>query len=247
MLLKHRDGRQALIREIDRILTLPLTLEQRVQIERDRESLETLEQQEARIAKALDFHYKDAMNWAIIHDLRLERYDDVAEMDHVVINRFLDVYVLDTKYYHYGMKVTEEGEFFLWEGKDYRPVDSPLTLNQMNIDVLRQSVGERDLGPRRLDFPVPVKYRNVLIFDPASNLVKPQAAAIDLTAVLKSDEFVPKAEMSTANKAAVDASKMVSYDVLREFGEKLVRLHRRRPEPDLLARYGLNPEEHGSQ
>jgi hypothetical protein len=55
--------------------------------------------------------YKDSKNWVIIHDLRIEYGGLVAQIDHLLINRFLDFYVLETKHYSQGVKVTERGEF----------------------------------------------------------------------------------------------------------------------------------------
>jgi hypothetical protein len=239
MLLKHRDGRQAEIRELKGILGLGLGAEQRSAAELELASLLEAEKQEQSLAQYLDFRYEESGNWALIHDLRIEHHLETARFDHLLIDRFLDVYVIESRNFDRGMKITEEGLFMLWDGNGYVAAASPLERNLRQIEVLRQSVGERDLGPRRLGYPIPLKYRNVVLFSAASNLIKPGAAPVDLGAVHTAEEFVSLAGEYMTNKSILDASKMVSYDVLREFGEKLVRLHRRAPAVDYFERFGV--------
>ncbi|PKN12574.1 MAG: hypothetical protein CVU69_05935 [Deltaproteobacteria bacterium HGW-Deltaproteobacteria-4] len=47
----------------------------------------------------LDFNYKDSQNWAANHDLRIEHRGRVAQIDHLLINRLLDIFVLESKNY----------------------------------------------------------------------------------------------------------------------------------------------------
>ncbi|NTV47823.1 MAG: NERD domain-containing protein, partial [Chlorobiales bacterium] len=44
---------------------------------------------------------KNSKNWAVIHDLRLEHENQVAQIDHLMINRSFDFYVLESKNYAY--------------------------------------------------------------------------------------------------------------------------------------------------
>jgi hypothetical protein len=45
----------------------------------------------------------------VIHDLRIEHRGRVAQIDHLLINRVLDIFVLESKNYYYGVKISEEG------------------------------------------------------------------------------------------------------------------------------------------
>src|SRR5690606_42003830 len=53
-------------------------------------------------AYLIDFHFAEAPNWAVIHDLRIEHGNRVAQIDHLLINRWLDFYVLESKHFHAG-------------------------------------------------------------------------------------------------------------------------------------------------
>jgi hypothetical protein len=51
-------------------------------------------------------------------DLRIEHRGRVAQIDHLLINRWLDIFVLEPKNYDYGVKIREEGGARLgWEDR----------------------------------------------------------------------------------------------------------------------------------
>src|SRR5699024_5085089 len=55
----------------------------------------------------IDFHFRESSkNWAVIHDLRLEHSARVAQIDHLLLNRFSEIYVLETKQFNSGIKIT---------------------------------------------------------------------------------------------------------------------------------------------
>lgn len=94
---------------------------------------------EAQAAYLIDFDFRDSDNWAVIHDLRLEHRSRVAQIDHLLINRWLDVYVLETKSFSSGLKITEDGEFLRWNDyrNKYEGMASPLEQNTRHIQVLK--------------------------------------------------------------------------------------------------------------
>ncbi len=156
-----------------------------------------------------------------------------------MINRFLDVYVLESKNYYYGIKITEEGEFLVWSGKGYQAIESPFEQNQRHIQALRSSVEDRNLGPKRLGFAIPISFRNVVLVSPTSNVLKPKAATFDLSTVIKADAFVSVVAKVMEKKSIIEAPKLVGSDTLRDFSEKLARLHR--PGSfDYAAKFGIN-------
>jgi hypothetical protein len=226
MLIKSKDGRLEDIQELNRLLSLNITAKQRFSIERELKCLVSGERNEQNSAYYLDFKYKDSPNWALIHDLRIEHRGRVAQIDHLLINRFLDVYVLESKNYYYGIKITEDGEFLVWSGKGYQAIESPFEQNQRHIQALKSSVDDRNLGPKRLGFAIPISFRNVVLVSPTSNVLKPKAATFDLSSVIKADAFVSVADKDIDSKSIIAAPKIVGSDTLRDFGEKLARLHR---------------------
>ncbi|WP_277057968.1 nuclease-related domain-containing protein [Trichlorobacter lovleyi] len=226
MLVKQKDNRDADIQELNRLLGGNLTAKQRFMVERELKCLQSGERNEQNSAYYLDFRYKDSKNWAVIHDLRIEHRGRVAQIDHLLINRFLDIFVLESKNYYYGIKVTQEGEFLVWNGKTYQAIESPIEQNNRHVQALQMAVEDRNLGPKRLGFAIPINYRNIVLLSPTSKIIRPDAAPFDLSAVQKADAFASFIEKEMDKKSIIEAPKIIGSDTLQEFGEKLARLHR---------------------
>lgn len=242
MILKSKDSRQEDIQELNRLLGINLTAKQRFFVERELKCLQAGERNEQNSAYYLDFRYKDSANWAVIHDLRIEHRGRVAQIDHLLINRYLDIHVLESKNYYYGIKITPEGEFLVWNGKGYQAIESPIEQNARHIQALQQSVEDRNLAPRRLGFPIPINYRNVVLLAPTSKIIRPDKAPFDLSSVVKADAFVSYIEQIMEKKPIIETSKIVGSDTLRDFAEKLVRLHR--PGSfDYAAKFGVSEQQ----
>lgn len=226
MLLKNNDGRQDDLVELNQLLGRKLSAKQRFLIDKHIKCITSGDRNENNSAYYLDFRFKDSPNWVIIHDLRLEHNGRVAQIDHLLINRFLDVYVLESKNYYYGVKITEEGEFLNWDGKGYQAIESPYEQNQRHIQALQQCIDDRNLAPRRLGFAIPINYVNTVLVSPTSKLLKPSTSTFDLSIVIKADALASIVEKNMDKKSVIEAAKLVGSDTLREFGNKLVRLHR---------------------
>src|SRR5690606_40283456 len=61
-------------------------------------------------AYLIDFHFAEAPNWAIMHDLRIQHGNRDAQIDHLLINRSPAVYVLEDEDFHSLINITEGGE-----------------------------------------------------------------------------------------------------------------------------------------
>jgi hypothetical protein len=64
----------------------------------------------------------------LINDLRLDIDGSVAQIDHLIINRFGYVYLFETKNFSTGVKVDESGVFWRWDPyrKTYIEIPSPI-------------------------------------------------------------------------------------------------------------------------
>ncbi len=226
MLLKSKDSREDDIKELNFLLTLGLTAKQRSLVELELKCLQSGERNEQNSAYFLDFSYKNSQNWVLIHDLRIEHRGRVAQIDHLLINRFMDVYVLESKNYYYGIKVDASGDFLVWNGKGYQAIESPIQQNARHIQVLQSSVADRNIGPTRLGFAIPINYRNVVLLSPTSKVMRPEKAPFDLSAIQKADAFVSYVDKVMDKKSLLEAPKLIGCDTLKDFGEKLARLHR---------------------
>ena len=132
---------------------------------------------ESDAAYQLDFDLRDNKNWAVIHDLRIELEGQVAQIDHLVISRMLEVFVCESKSYTGGVKVNEHGEWSTF--RDRRPIGipSPVEQNRRHIKVLEQVIklGYVEL-PRRIVALKPT-YKNIVLVSASGLITRPKTEA----------------------------------------------------------------------
>ncbi|MEL6355155.1 MAG: nuclease-related domain-containing protein [Cyanobacteria bacterium J06627_28] len=151
MIIKEKDAVDANLETLKGIMRLPnLSKEQRSNITKEVKKLRSGNKGEQSSAYFIDFYFKDSKNWAVIHDVRLEYNGLVAQIDHLLINRFCDFYVLETKHYAQAVKVTERGEFLVLVRKHYIAIESPIEQNKRHIKVLKQVLKAESVLPKRL-------------------------------------------------------------------------------------------------
>ncbi|MBU5615413.1 nuclease-related domain-containing protein [Geomonas azotofigens] len=230
MVIKKCDSREGDVQELQRLLGCQISTKQRFLIEREMKCIGSGVRGEESSAYYIDFRYRDNENWAIIHDLRLELNGFVAQIDHLLINRFLDVYVLESKNYYYGIKISPEGEFLAWNGRSFVGIESPIEQNKRHIHLLEKVIAQRGLLPARLGITMPAAYHNYVLIAPNSRIDRPAPAQYDTSAVIKADALVEAIgkrvdAMGVINTLA-SAAKIVSAETLETFARTLARLHR---------------------
>jgi len=176
----------------------------------------------------IDFDLETTKNWIVIHDLRLEAAGRVAQIDHLLINRMLQIYVLESKSFHAGMKITEDGEFLRWNDwkKTYEGMASPLAQNERHVAVLKDAVKEITL-PTRLGLRLAPTYEPYVLISSHTRIDRPKG--FDTGRVVKADVFVKKVQNSlddeSTAKALLAITKVVSQETLEEVGRQIAALH----------------------
>lgn len=177
----------------------------------------------------IDFDYARNPNWAVIHDLRLEHAGRVAQIDHVLINRFMEVYALETKYFNSGVKITDEGEFLRWNDwkKRYEPMESPLAQNERHISVLRDVCDTLPL-PERLGLRLKPSFVSFVLVSNKAKIMRPKC--FDTAQVIKADQLKSRIERDLDQVNMLGAlaltSKLVSAETVEKLARGLARLHR---------------------
>lgn len=239
MIIKHKDPRDEDVRELNRILTLSLTAKQKFLVERELKCIKAGEHNEHASAYYLNFSYKDSKNWAVLHDIRLEHRGKVAQIDHILINRLLDVFVLESKNYYYGIKITDNGEFMAWNGKSYQGIESPIEQNKRHIIALRQAIEDRKLSPVRLGIPIPANYISYVMISPTSRIDRPKKTDFDTSMIIKADSMLSILEREVDSRSIAYALKMIGCDTLEDFAKRIARLHRPKA-TDYMAKFGID-------
>ena len=187
MLIKDRDTREEAIEQLRNLLSLNLSPRKKFLIERELKNLSPGEDGGKSASHLINFYCADSRNWAIIHDLKIENNGFNAQIDHLLINQFFDIYLFESKNYTYSLKITADGEFLVFDGQHYQSVESPLEENQKRIQVLRKVLTENNIIPKRMGFPVRPQIKSYVLVSPKSNVLRPPVSIYDTSSVVKAD------------------------------------------------------------
>lgn len=203
---------------------------------------------EKNAAHLLDKHHVDSKKAIVLHDLRFELDGDVAQIDHLRINRFGFVCLYETKSFSTGLKIDDDGVCWRWDyyKKRYEEIPSPLLQSQRHETTLRKVL--EMINYNALEFV------HFVLVDYKASLKKPKRKEFDLVcrpdrldeAEKKHlDRFQPK-DILTVTKALsrlVTSEGVYSEEDLKRFARKLARLHK--PiKRDYWARYGMVQPDH---
>lgn len=243
MLIKERDNHDSEVQCLRSLLDCQISAKQRFLIEREIKCIGSGARGEDSSAHYIDFRYRDNANCAIIHDLRLEHRGFVAQIDHLLINRLFHVHVLESKNYYYGIKITPEGEFLVWNGKTFVAIESPIEQNKRHIDLLERVFQQPGFLPTRLGVSIPPSFLSYVMVATNSRVDRPAKGKFDTSMVIKADGLGAAIEKRIDDTSAVVAisslAKLVSQETLETFARKLVRLHRP-AKIDYAAKFGVN-------
>jgi hypothetical protein len=192
-------------------------------------------------------HYIDATlgsseNWAIIHGLRLETPYGVSQLDHVLLGRNMMAFVLETKHFRDGLKITEEGEFLRWSNYErrYQPMASPLMQCDRHEVGLRNFLKANGVYPTRLGMRLTPDIKSLVLVNPEAKLLRP--GSIDTSKVVKADQFF-EAMHREVDKLSVlgvlgKVAQMISSSTLKEVATALAA-HDRPIEIDYAGKLGI--------
>jgi hypothetical protein len=179
-------------------------------------------------AYLINFDYEKSDNWVVLHDLRLEANGRVAQIDHLLINRSLECYVLESKHFNSGLKITEEGEFLRWNNykKTYDGMASPLAQNERHIAVLKDAF-EGIKMPERLGVKLTPTFHSLVLVSANAKVMRPKH--FDTSKVIKADALKATINKDIDNWGFVKtlgiAVKIVDQGTLYAIGRRLASLH----------------------
>jgi hypothetical protein len=175
----------------------------------------------------LDNYFKGGENHVVLHDLRFVLDGEVAQIDHLIINRAYGIYLVETKNYAGNLVINEHGEFTV-EYDDIRfGIPSPLEQSRRHERVLSRLLERLEIFGRTQK---PLEFHHVVMLHPKATIERPKSQAFDVSNVIKADQFpswhgrfTDKLGVGTVMKAVFN---MRSLDTIKEWGEKLIRQHR---------------------
>jgi hypothetical protein len=232
MIIKKMDSKQEEIAELMALLKGRLTSNQRFLIGRELKTIKSGVSGEKDSAYYMDFYFGNSKNWAVIHDLRLEHRGQVAQIDHLLINRFFDMYVLESKNYSHShrLKITPEGEFQIYYGKEYTGIPSPIEQNKRHIHLLGLFLKHHNILPKRVGISIRPRFKNLILLSPKSIIRRPLNKKFDTGSVIKADTLRTRIDRELAKQNPLadlaTLSKTCSSPTLMKTARTLAGFHR---------------------
>jgi hypothetical protein len=175
----------------------------------------------------LDQYFKGGENHVVLHDLRFVVDGDVAQIDHLVINRGIGMYLLETKNYAGSLSINEQGEFTVQYDECRFGIPSPIEQSHRHERILRRLLEKLEIGNRTGELDV----YHVVMVHPKAVIQRPPQKSFDTSHVIKADQFPSWHKQFVdkefgVTKAIKLAANLRSLDTIKEWGEKLKRQHR---------------------
>jgi len=234
MLIKSADDkskRLALLQDLQKSSLLDARQKEWLRVELRNLTAGLRGEQEA--AFHLDGHYKDGQNNVLLHDLRFQIDGEVAQIDHLVINRTGYMVLIETKNYSGDLEVNAHGEFTVRYGKERYGIPSPYEQSRRHARILGKLLERLEIGTRTDKLP---EFHNVVMMHPKAIIQRPDPMAFDTSFLIKADQFPSWHEKLVDGIGTGSVLKALfnlrSPDTIKEWGEKLKRQHR---PADLLA------------
>lgn len=236
MILKHADDkskRLALLQELQNSTRLDHKQKRwlREELVRLREGIKG----ETESAYFLDQYFKGGENHVLLHDLRISFDGDVAQIDHLIFNRGVGAYLIETKNYSGNVIINEHGEFTVRYGDERFGVPSPIEQSQRHARILQRLLERLEIKNRTGG---PLACYHVVMFHPKAVITRPKKTEYDTSNVIKADQFPSWHQQFVEKEFGVAkllqaAANLRSLDTLKDWGEKLIRQHRPAPLLDL--------------
>ena len=250
MIIKQSEHRDADITELNTLLaTAHIGTAVKNKIEREIRNIRSGMAGEKEAAYNIDFHYADSKNWMVIHDLRLEHQGQSAQIDHLLINRFMEIYVCESKRFGEGIAINEHGEFSAYyQGKPHG-IPSPIEQNERHIKLLNKLCNDGAIElPLRLGLKIKPKFYSLILIANGARISRPKngKAVQGLDRIIKNEQVFKKIHKDIGDEnlltSVTSVTKIVSQETLQNFAQALAGLHQPL-QMDWKARFGI-PDSH---
>lgn len=228
MLIKSAEDRDSDIKILESLLNhLAASALTKRSIEKEIRTIKAGVKGENDAAYQINFHYGNGKNWAVIHDLRIEHKGRVAQIDHLLINRLMEIWVCESKHFNKGVSINEQGEFVSFTGSQAYGIPSPLEQNRRHCSLL-QAVFDDGVVPleKRLGFSIKPVIKSLVLVSSKARITRPSKPFPGLDEIIKVDQI--KANLDKAmddDNNPLTLAKLVSSETVKAFAERLVALH----------------------
>jgi hypothetical protein len=154
----------------------------------------------------LNHYFADGKNTALLHDLRIKEGHQVAQIDHLLIDRTFTFYLLETKTFGGDLHINEHGEFSVtYPGERVYGIESPLEQSRRHEVVLRKVLERIGITGRIGTAPI---FEHVILIHPKARIHRPAKGKFATDNIIKADQFF------TWRDKKLDSNKVTANDLV---------------------------------
>lgn len=215
MIFKQADSK---VKDIEILLQLlqrsDLTQQMRQHIEHHLQLVRSGIKGEAESAYQLQFHFGNHSEWVIINDLRLKYQGKVAQIDHLLINRHMQIFVCESKRIAGSLIINEQG------------MASPLEQNRRHITLLNNLLlSDKIQLPSRFGRKLrPPLYSLILVSNDAC-IRRSRNPVSGLDSVIKNEQLQTKVQQLSKPAGILNFIHTIPIASIQKFARQLVQLH----------------------
>ncbi len=223
MRYKNIDSKEKEITQLKELLTKSKNPKQKALIRADLARVENGYKAEKDNAYYLDFSFKDSPRNILLHDIRIEHNGQVAQIDHVIVNR-LGIEVLESKSFSGKLTIKGDGSLDVEYGRKVQTFPNPIEQNNRHAKILSEFLKENMELPKNLKlFGVPIS---------SSVLINPKTTLSNDTlpkGFLRADSFTTDWDSRVDKMGTIALFKTIgttmSLDRAKEIANFLVKHH----------------------
>lgn len=252
MQIKSADDKQPQIDTLEALLTRPdIVGATRGRIDQEIRMIRAGTSGERDAAYEIEFNLGSNKNQMTIHDLRIECDGRVAQIDHLIINRLLDIWVCESKHFAEGVEINEHGEWVAFYGNRPQGIPSPVEQNRRHVTVLADVFAKGLVPlPRRLGITIKPQINSLVLVSNRARVSRPKGRTDKhvegLETVIKVDQLWPTIERAYNERSITALGKVVGQETVETLARRLAALHVP-ASVDWAARFGLLPKPRRAQ
>ena len=229
MIIKTADDKQPQIEALQNLLNHPnADTGTKKRIEQDIRNIHAGVRGEEEASYEMKVHYGESKNWMVLNDLRIEHGDLVAQIDHMLINRFMEIWVCESKHFSEGIAINEHSEFSAFWGSKPYGVPSPIEQNHKHIVILKRVFDSGAVNlPKRMGFTIKPDLKSLVLVSKKARITRPKTKITGLECIIKHDQLFKTIDKSVNdNNNPLLMAKLIGQDTLEELGRDICRLHK---------------------